>query len=169
MLAAHELAGELDHGRGVRAETAALEPFGRVLPLDVDHGREVDLDVEVAERHADDAAEPARHLARVLPLEEGFGARHAGDEVPQPVDPASFLIDQDERRARRMRLAVGDEVAELRFRFDVPAEEHDRVRRGFAENPLLHVRERGSGDADADDSTTHPVSLTKSTSVLRAC
>ena len=139
--AADERAGELDDGLGIAAEGAALQTFRRIVAADVDDRREIDLDVEVAQRHADDASAPARHLGRLGAFGECLHARQAGDEMAEAVDAASLFIDHEERRrGRRERFDLGGQLAELVRLADVAAEDDDGVRRVVREG--CGVRDR---------------------------
>ena len=76
--AADERAGKLDDRLGVAAERAALQTLRCLVAPNVHHRREIDLDVEPAQRHADHTAAPVRHHNPLLPFRKHLSARKAG-------------------------------------------------------------------------------------------
>src|SRR2546426_12747167 len=87
---AHERAGQIDDGLRITAECPALESFRRAVAADVDDRREINLDIEVTERHADQPAQPSGQLDRLFAFGKRFHARQSGKEVAEAIDAASL-------------------------------------------------------------------------------
>ena len=113
MQTAHEGAGEIDHSFRIAAECSPLESLRRLPAADVDHRREIDLDVEVPQRHADDLPHPRGKFDRLIAFAERFRARQAGDEMPQPIDASTLFVDHERWRPLRDRFLFADEIGEL--------------------------------------------------------
>src|SRR2546425_7231169 len=139
---AHERAGQIDDGLWIAAEGPALESFRRALAADVDDRREINLDIEVAERHADEPPQPSGQLYRLFAFSKRFRARQSTNKVAEAIDPPSLFIDHENRRPSSQRLHLAHQVAELSRVGDVPAEENDRVRTRLADDPTFEFRQR---------------------------
>src|SRR5205085_9276300 len=139
MESAHERAGEIDDCLDVRAKRATFQSLRRLFTANVDDRREIDFDVEPAQRLSDHPAEPLRQLARRLSFRECFRARQPANEMTQSIDASSLLIDHHQRRTRRNLLHFVDQRASLIGVADVASEEDDRIRGALAQDSTFEI------------------------------
>src|SRR6185295_8567112 len=145
----------LDDSARVRAERAVVERVAAFAAIEIDDRREVDVEIEEAERAPDRPARFERVTGRLGG--QARGARRGPDDPAQAVDPPPFGVDREDRSGQRAADGA-DERAELFRALAVAAEEDDPARAMIGEEALalgieIHARqahpERLGGTIDA--------------------
>ena len=112
---------ERGHDLRIAGERAVADHGVREVRVDVDHGREVDVEARAAHLCAEPSADRAHVVGRALA--ELAHRRKRLESLGQPCDAAAFLVDREEERTGRDRLELADERARLVARAHIAGEE----------------------------------------------